>query len=181
MYVDEAQRDREIETSSQQQAAALRDDLRATAAGLEAAFDGLDERAWSAEVRNRQGQQMGASVLPWLRVREVWLHSVDLGVDPGAGPGLDGAPDDLVDELLADVSGGVSRQEGCPAVLLAPDDRERTWPLGPDRSDGGSVPTVRGPAGALLVWLAGRSDGTGLHATTPDGYVTAVPTLPAWL
>lgn len=180
MYVDEAQRDREIETSSQQPEAALREDLRVTAADLEAAFDGLDERAWSAQVRNRQGQQMRASVLPWLRVREVWLHSVDLGVDLGAVPGLDGAPDDLVDELLDDVSGGVSRQEGCPSVLLTPSDRERTWSLGPD-ADGTSVLSVHGPAGALLVWLTGRSDGTGLHATTPDGDPTAVPTLPAWL
>ena len=50
------------------------------------AFAALDGAAWDARVRVRQGDEVPARVLPWLRVRELWLHAVALG-DTGAGTG----------------------------------------------------------------------------------------------
>lgn len=172
MYADEAQRADEIEAGVGRDADAVRADLRAGAAALDAAFDGLDERTWQASVTNRQGHPMRATVLPWLRVREVWLHAVDLD----AGVGLDDCPDDLVDELVLDVVATLGRSDGCPALVLRPLDRHERWSLaGTTRGD---APVVSGPATDLLLWLVGRSRGEGL-GVDPDG--TGLPALPRWL
>ena len=172
MYADEAQRAEEIEAGVARDAEAVRADLRAGAAALETAFDGLDERTWQASVTNRQGHPMRATVLPWLRVREVWLHAADLDT----GLGLDDCPDDLVDELVLDVVAALGRSDGCPAVVLRATDRAQPWSLGP--AAGGGAPVVAGPAADLLLWLVGRSDGRQL-GVRPQG--TGLPDLPRWL
>ncbi len=170
MYAGPEQRDADIDATSQQAPADLRHDVAATAAELEQAFDALSEETWDARVRVRQGTGVTARVLPWLRVREVWLHAVDLD----AGAGLDGAPDGLLDELAGDIVPALGRADGCPAVELRPTDRDGVWSLGP-RGDGPSPVVVQGGAAALVLWLAGRSDGTGLTAPEP------LPVLPPWL
>jgi maleylpyruvate isomerase len=110
-------------------------------------------------------------VLPWLRAREVWLHAVDLGT----GADLAGAPADLLDELAHDITGGLSRQDGCPVLELRPSDRDSSWQLGAGHDDAGGPVSVQGSAADLVLWLAGRSDGAGLTSAGP------LPVLPAWL
>jgi len=46
---------------------------------LSSAGTSLPDHAWSREIRYAQGQPTPASRIPWLRVREVWIHAVDLG------------------------------------------------------------------------------------------------------
>ncbi|MFC3689802.1 maleylpyruvate isomerase family mycothiol-dependent enzyme [Aquipuribacter hungaricus] len=171
MYADAQQRDADIAASAQQAPADLRHDVAATAAELEQAFAALDGAAWDARVRVRQGDEVPARVLPWLRVRELWLHAVDLD----AGADLAGAPGPLLDELAADLTATLSRRDGCPAVELRPRDRPGPWHLGEDPDDGART-TVEGSAADLVVWLAGRGGGAGVTAASGP-----LPALPAWL
>ena len=116
----------------------------------------LPEAAWKAEVRSALGRTIPAAEVPWMRVREVWLHALDL--DTGAQPADLPAP--VVDALLDDVTGVFGTRTDGPRLELAPTDRDRTWRVG----DGGI--RVAGPAADLLAWLTGRSRGDGL---TCDG------------
>jgi maleylpyruvate isomerase len=109
-----------------------------------------------------------------MRVREVWLHAVDLD----AGVSVADIAPEVVDTLLDDSTGTLSAAEGCPSVLLAPTDRDRTWLLGP-ASD--APLQVRGEAAQVLGWLVGRSGPEAVEAVTADGTPTAVPAPPRWL
>ena len=174
MYRDREQRAIEIEASAAAPADVLRADLDRTAEELGTALDALEPDRWRAEIRSALGRTIPAAEIPWLRVREVWLHAVDLD----AGAGIGELPTALVDALLDDVAGILTTREGCPAVRLEARDRDRDWPLG--EGDGPTVrgdgPTVRGDAADLLGWLVGRTDGAPL--ATDDG---ALPTVPRWL
>lgn len=166
MYADAQQRNADIEASAQAPTETLRRELANTAADLDAALAALDDDSWHAEVRSAQGRMIPAVELPWMRVREVWLHAVDLS----SGAGMHDLPPDVVDVLLDDVTTALSAKDGCPAAALTPDDRDRTWPLG----SGDDVVEVRGPAAEVLGWLTGRG-----------GAVTAVggslPEPPRWI
>jgi maleylpyruvate isomerase len=164
MYADAEQRANEIESSSRAPVATLRRELESTAAELDAALAALDDRTWQSEVRSALGRTIPAAEVPWMRVREVWLHAVDID----AGVSVADLPDGVVDTLLGDVTAVLSGKEGCPSVLLAPTDRDRTWTLG---GDGGAE--VRGVAADVLAWLTGRASGETLTGE--------VPTPPRWL
>lgn len=166
MYPSAEQRAADIEASAANPVEVLRRELVSTADQLDAALAALDATTWEAQVRSALGRPMPARELPWMRVREVWLHTVDLG----SGATVADLPPDVVDALLDDVTGTMSAREGCPAATLAPTDRSRTWALG-----GGGV-EVHGPAARVLGWLVGRADGAAL---TPVG--GALPAPPRWL
>lgn len=168
MYADLEQRAAEIESSAQATAETLRAELRTTAAALDSALAALDDTTWSSQVRSALGRPMPATEVPWMRIREVWLHAVDLDV----GAGMTDLPPEVVDALLDDATGLMSTREGCPAAVLAPTDREITWSLGPP----GDAVEVRGAAAEVLGWLVGRGDGSAL--TTTGG---ALPSAPRWL
>ena len=164
MYADPEQRAKDIEVSAQLPVATLRSELVSTAAELDSALAALDADGWSAEVRSALGRAIPATEVPWMRVREVWLHAVDLD----AGASVADLPEGVVDTLLDDVTAALSAKDGCPAALLAPTDREQTWTLG---GDGG--PEVRGEAAEIVAWLTGRRTGADL---TGD-----LPTPPRWI
>jgi maleylpyruvate isomerase len=93
----------------------------------------------------------------------VWLHTVDLAT----GTTCADLPADLVDTLLDDVTGTLATRPGCPAVRLAPTDRDATWQFGRAMADAHTE--VEAPAAELLAWTTGRA-------------VRADPvTLPPWL
>ena len=174
MYASPEQREQEIEATAGLPVDLLHADLLASAATLEDAFASMDADAWAARVRSRQGREIRASVLPWMRVRELWLHAVDLDAALTVAP----MPPDLVEELLRDVVGTVARNEGCPPVVLEvldrPDVRPTQLRLGPaDRPD---AVTVAADATDLLTWVSGRGVPPGLHV-----HGGALPVLPAWL
>jgi maleylpyruvate isomerase len=174
MYPSREHRAAEIESSAQAPADVLRAELTGTAAALDDALAALDDTTWQAEVRSALGRPLPAAEIPWMRVREVWLHAVDLD----AGVSVADLAPDVVDSLLDDSSGTLSAAEGCPAAVLAPTDRERTWTLGP-ASD--APVQVRGDAAQVLGWLVGRTGTDGVEAVTADGAPTAVPAPPRWL
>lgn len=181
MYPDAGTRDAEISEGAAEPAAALRDDVVTSAAALEQVFDALDQGSWAHQVRTQRGLEIRASVLPWMRVREVWLHAVDLD----AGVGLDRAPAELLDELVTDVVSALSRHTACPSLLLRDSDGPGTWQLGPGSgapagvapADPAGTVTVEGTTDVLAVWLTGRTAGTRPHVTSGG----ELPQLPAWL
>ncbi|HKT01513.1 MAG TPA: hypothetical protein VJT31_18475, partial [Rugosimonospora sp.] len=105
---------------------------------------GLDEAAWRAEVRSALGRSIPATEIPWLRVREVWLHAVDLA----AGVQVEDLHPGLVDALLDDVTATLCRRPDRPPVRLVATDRDRTWLDGPT--------DLTAPAARLLAWATGR-------------------------
>jgi maleylpyruvate isomerase len=163
MYADREQRAAEIQSSAALAPDALRGELKSTAAQLQDALGTLDATTWQAEIQSALGRTIPAAEIPWMRVREVWLHTVDLAT----GTTCADLPADLVDTLLDDVTGTLATRPGCPAVRLAPTDRDATWQFGRAMADAHTE--VEAPAAELLAWTTGRA-------------VRADPvTLPPWL
>ncbi len=170
MYPSPQARRDAIDQGARLPAAALLGETGASSAALTAAVAQLPEPAWRNTVRSALGRAIPASEVPWMRSREVWIHSVDLD----AGAWFDAFPAALVDRLLAEVAGLLGARAECPAVTLAPDDRARAWFLGPAQSP----VTVSGPAADLLGWATGRSR-RGLPAAITSR--EPLPRLPPWL
>lgn len=165
MYPTPGDRDRDIETSAGRPLDVLRADLVAADARLAKAIAGLPDAAWSARVLSAQGRDIPASDVPWLRIREVWLHRVDLGRGTVAD-----LPADLVAVFLTDVTTALGRKPPAPAVELVADDGSGRWTIG-ERP----AVTVTGPPAGLLGWTTGRTGGADLSSAGP------LPELPRWL
>jgi maleylpyruvate isomerase len=170
MYASVEQRAEGIDASAEQAPDALRADVEAASSRLLATVATLPDAAWDAPVRTARGRTITGADVPWMRIRESWVHAVDLAT----GASFDDIPAAVVDELLAEVAGGLARREGCPPMTLVDEGGARSWELGPEA---GRV-VVSGPAPALLAWLIGRADGAGLE-TSPAG--SALPVPPEWL
>ena len=123
-------------------------------------------------VLSAQGREIPASEVPWLRVREVWLHLVDLG----AAFELDDIPADIAWTLAADVAAWMSSRTQAPAELRA-EGQPDPIRLGPGRvSDGAATAVVEGSPQRIAGWLTGRvQDRAGLTVTGE------LEDLPRWL
>jgi maleylpyruvate isomerase len=167
MYPNLQARTADIEATAKEPPEVLRRELAGTAALLEQRIDALDATGLAATVRSALGRAMPAAEIPWMRVREVWLHAVDLD----AGISTVQFPRALLMELLDDVAGAVGAKPDCPPLLLRATDSEDRWTLGPD-----SIRIeVAGTLADLTGWVSGRSN-SGL-TTSAD----ALPVLPPWI
>jgi maleylpyruvate isomerase len=182
MYPSREARAADIAASAGHPPERLRAELADTAAELDAALTALTPAQWRAQVRSALGRPLPAAQVPWMRIREVWLHAVDLD----AGAEVADVPDGVLDLLLDEVTATLSATDGCPSVELAPTDRDRRFRLGADGGAGaGRTPTDRdrrgqprphsaapvvAPAATLVGWLTGRGQ-------APPG----APALPRWL
>ncbi len=72
----------------------------------------MPKTAWSAHVTNVQGREIPATDIPWIRAREMWIHSVDLDV----GASFADFPAPMLAELLTDVAAAMGDEAGLPAV-----------------------------------------------------------------
>ncbi|MFF7251343.1 maleylpyruvate isomerase family mycothiol-dependent enzyme [Embleya sp. NPDC008237] len=167
-----AQRAADIDAGAGRPPAAIRADVFDSAVRLRDRLAGVPESAWGRHVRTAQGRQVRADRVPWLRVREVWIHLIDL--DTGAT--FAEMPGDLAQALLDDVVDTLAAKGvGCPALVVhdRPGGSARTTRL---PAPGEAVAHVEGITDELLGWLTGRSDGAGLiHSAA------ALPALPPWL
>jgi maleylpyruvate isomerase len=158
-YASAQARAADIERTAQADPDSLRHDVWDTATALEHDFDALSGAQWANEVQTRGGRTVPAAELPWMRVREVWIHTVDLD----AGPRFEDIPAVICTALVDDVTGGFAeRVEGVPGLRLTASDVGGTWTIG----DGGTAVTA--PVTDLAAWLTGR-------ATRPEA------SLPRWL
>jgi maleylpyruvate isomerase len=99
MYASPDQRGAEIEEGATLPPQQLRGLVRESASGLAAALDALSPEAWSTEVVTAQGRTVPATEIPWMRAREVMVHSVDLDADVT----FEDLPSDFTVALLVDV------------------------------------------------------------------------------
>ncbi|WP_433367979.1 maleylpyruvate isomerase family mycothiol-dependent enzyme [Streptosporangium sp. CA-115845] len=167
MYASPEQRAAEIAEGASWPAGRLRDLVSKHSAGLLADLAALDDRQWGAPVVTAQGRTVPASEIPWLRVREVAVHAVDLD----AGVAFADLPVDLCEELLSDVAARRSVKGDDPALSLV-SATGRTWSV-----DGPGTPVrVGGEPGELARWLTGRGAGT-----LTDEHGAPPPALTAWL
>lgn len=99
MYVSPDQRNADIEAGALRPADELLAWFDESAHQLTTAMAELTDDQWQAPVRTAQGREVPATVIPWLRSREVMIHAVDLGT----GVTFADLPDDFLEELCADI------------------------------------------------------------------------------
>jgi maleylpyruvate isomerase len=160
MYPSREVRDAGIAATAALPPADLRSDYVAACARLGQAIETMPVEAWTAEIRNNQGVPLPASVVPWMRAKEIWVHGTDLR----AGLTFADVPADFCTALVDDVLGLFAARDQTPDVTIVASDVGRTWSYGET--------VVDGPVAAVAAWLT-RGDGTGLAGD--------VPTAPAWL
>ncbi|SCL20437.1 maleylpyruvate isomerase [Micromonospora rhizosphaerae] len=98
MYASREQRAEEIETGARLPAGELRGRVRQSAQALAYDLDALSAEARTREVVTAQGRTVPASEIPWMRAREVAVHTVDLK----AGYGFDDLPAGFTAALAVD-------------------------------------------------------------------------------
>lgn len=169
-YTSKADRDADIEEGATRPLQLLRADLDSACLRFAAAARDLPGSAWEAEITNVQGRPMLAHQVPWLRLRELWFHLVDLD----RGVGFEDLPAELVESFVDSVVGQFADNPDVPSVRLEaelPGGRQRSWELNTGGTE--SSATVSGAAADMIGWLTGRQDGSRLSGN--------VPRLPSWL
>jgi len=168
MYANPARRAEQIEDGARRPAADIRADLLRSDEHFDAVLAATEGSQWDTVVRTVLGREVPAHEVPWLRVREIWIHRLDL--DPTTVGEL---PADLADALLAEVVGHFATIAATPPLRLVAGDRPETELT--LSGSGGPPVTVEGPAADLLAWLIGR------HPASPLAADAALPVLPPWL
>lgn len=168
MYASPQARTSEIDAGATLTPVELRKLHHQTLATLAAGWRDLPADRWGHPVRTAQGRTVPASVTPWMRIREVWLHAVDLN----NGGRVEDFPPEVVDRLLADITSWWARSADAVDLALEPTDRVVPDLVG--TSSGAGAVVVRGTAAQLVGWASGRG---GDVATS-----TGVPVVaPRWL
>jgi maleylpyruvate isomerase len=163
-YASAAARDEAIEAGAGRSAAEQVADLLAAHERLGDAAAAMPAPAWAFVIPSRK---QPAAVLPWVRLREVEVHHVDLGTGYSPTEWTDAFAMRLLREIVADPPAGA------PALVLRPFGLEHPLTIG----DATGAPVVGGPTRAIAAWLSGRGDGAGL-TVAPDG---ALPTPTVWM
>jgi maleylpyruvate isomerase len=170
MYASAQAREADIAAGAALPPAELRARVASSAADLAADLDRLDTEtgpdggpAWNATIITAQGLARTASEIPWMRVRELYVHSIDLA----AGIAFADLPPDFLAALVDDVTNRRSEAGGGPALILAAADTGGRW----DVAGSGSPVPVTGSLADLTAYLTGR----------PAPSLPAAPVLPPWL
>ena len=160
MYPSPESRDRGIRDGAKRPLEDQLADLRASGLRFTAATQAMPDAAWAVEVPHRTGP-FPAFTVPLKRVAEVEYHHVDLGLDytPAQWPAA------FVAQQLAALTDRYRDDAGLPPLLLRDSATGADHPLGR-----GDRPPLRldAPAWALVAWLSGRSDGSGLGVPAAD-------------
>lgn len=167
MYTSVEKREADIERDAQLDEDALTRRFIECAEDLGAAMARLAPDDWRAQVHTIRGEAIEASVIPWLRAREVMIHAVDLDL----GVDFDDLPPEFLTALCADICTRRTSMGGDPPMLLRAGDSPGEWSIG----TGASTVRVAGSRGAIAAYLAGRGT-AGVTAEPGD-----VPVLGPWL
>jgi maleylpyruvate isomerase len=161
MYDDVESRDADIERGARRSAHEHATDIRDSAARLADRLEAL--RPEHAEVRVERtpgGFPIAVGMVPFMRLREVVFHHVDLD----AGYSFSNAPAEVVALFLRDAVNRLAHDNAPPSLHVVTAEGE-------EHVVGDGASRVTGSAADVLLWLArGRTDG--IHVDGP------VPTLP---
>jgi maleylpyruvate isomerase len=160
-YPSTEARDEQIRQTAEQDPDALKADVLAGTVRLADAVRAMPPHAWAATVRARQGHEIAAADVVWMRCRECYVHSIDLD----SGVEWREVPDDVLAGIVDEVFRAWDRRDVVPDVTIFVGDRD--WGTG-------SL-AVQGSLEDVAAWLTGRSKGDGLRADGP------LPELPPWL
>jgi maleylpyruvate isomerase len=164
MYPRVGVREEAIAASAQQSVRALRSDLETADRRLADAFASMTPDAWSSRVLTAQGRDIPAVEVLWMRVREVWLHAVDLDL----GFGVADLPVALAVALLTEASERFGGRGDYPALELVVPESSGEYRLGPDDHEPFRIVA---PVRDVVGWIIGRSERP----------VPGAPALPPWL
>lgn len=157
MYASPERRDSDIDDGVGRPAQVVVSDVEDTAGPLAEDLRrlGPEHRDLVLE-RTPGGPTFKGGMLPFMRLREVVYHHVDLDLDFGF--------DDLAGDLqVLFIENELKRQQGvagAPSITLCSDEGD-VWTLG----DGNADAAVTGARGGILRWLA-RQDPSGVRADT---------------
>ncbi len=161
LYPSRARADEEIEVGSRRTGLDLQIDLDTTAGRLNAAFDQLESSGISMPVALTDRLRVPAQWWVLARLSEVVLHHVDLR----CGLGIDDIHDDMARWLLAwELLRGAGDSALPPVDVVA--ESGVSGRVGP--RDRRSLGTVEGGHAALVGWLSGRAEATGLSGDAAD-------------
>lgn len=163
MYASAEAREEDIAAGALASSAELRARFDSAAAALAADFDAMTDENWDAKVITAQGLTRSASEIPWMRVREVYIHAIDLGT----GTTFAELPPEFASALVDEVTVSRSAKGGGPALLIAAADTGGRWDIA---GTGAPVP-VTAPLADLAAYLTGR----------PAPALSAAPVIPPWL
>ena len=160
-------RDRDIEAGAARHLGDQRLDLADSAERLLQSFADFPAEAFTREVTMRSGATAYGWELPFLRVREVEIHHVDLGLDYSPAHWSPAFAARTLDQLAP----FFRQARECPVSVLVATDADGRWEVAEDG------PELSGPRVGLLAWLTGRSDGEGLTLTP----TREIPPAPPWV
>ena len=107
----------------------------------------------------RGGLEVEATQLPFLRLREVVLHHVDLA----AGFTLADVEEELLRELVDDAVARLRRSDGAPGLELVADEGDR-WTVG----DGAVAGRGAARRAAAVAGRGGRTEGVRSEGAPPE-------------
>ena len=160
MYASAEARDADIEVGAGRPISEQVADLEASAARWSQISSSLGEAHADVRVEGRGGVMLRGGYLPFMRLREVVLHHVDLD----AGFGFTRVDSAVTIRLLDDAVHRLRNNPATPSMTIRTDEGD-SWSIG----DG--QPTASGSRAAVLGWLTrGLSDGVaGKLPTLPFG------------
>ena len=161
-----AGRDADIEAGAGRHIGDIRLDLSDSAERLLEAFADFPDEALARQVRWPSGSTAYGWELPYLRLREVEIHHVDL--DTGYSPADWSAA--FAERTLDQLAPFFRDKRECAVGTLVATDADRRWEVA------ASGPELAGTRVELVAWLTGRSPGAGLSLTPPGD----VPPAPPW-
>ena len=170
MYASAESRAADIEATAAHRPADVREKVAAASTRLVLQLEELAPEVRLVEVRGLLPPPFPAGTLPWQRVRELWVHLVDLD----AGVALADLPVHVQEALLDEAAERSVTRGVDPAIALV-EDGGTSWQLG----EGLAATTLTGPRPALLSWLTGRPGGAGLGVEALVVTGAGAPNLPA--
>jgi maleylpyruvate isomerase len=168
MYPSPEARASDIATGAQQSPVQLRAEAHEASGRLEDAVASMPLEAWAATVTTSRKLVIPAEGVPWLRIRETWVHAVDL-----AGTAtFQQLPPEVTTALLEERISDLEDSTGAFSIVAT--DLDRRWSIGAPADQ----QSVLGSAADLVGWLLGRTGGAGLDTDAPGG---DVPVPPRWM
>jgi len=158
MYDDVEARDADIERGARRSAHDQAADIRDTSARLAERLEALRPEHSDVHVeRTPGGFAIPVGMVPFMRLREVVYHHVDLD----AGYTFASAPDEVVALLVRDAANRLAHDDTPPSLRIATTE-------GDEHVVGAGGTRVTGSAADVLMWLArGRTDGVQFEGPAP--------------